>query len=223
MPPVKYRRWSTDRRDLCERGVIRVEEFCSVNGIDSPSVTVVPRSGWDFGACAYYRPNDDRTKRILSLGGKDGLGARGHSVQINVCLELCGSPCTDSQSRNWTWPGSVTDREPYGVVCHELGHHCDWLTGDRKGSYYSEYCEWVKSESGESGLTSYANENPAEWFAEAFRLFVTNHGLLKAVRPRTYRVLSEKWLPVGTSDWRAVLGSNVPPKILQTLINKGAI
>lgn len=43
-------------------------------------------------------------------------------------------------------------------------------------------------ESGELPITSYA-PNPAEWFAEIFRLFVTNHGLLKQLRPKTYNIL----------------------------------
>ncbi len=140
---------------------------------------------------------------------------------ISICLEECGRPCNDSPNRNWTWPGSTTDREPYGVLCHELGHHCDWLTGEHKWEYGSEYCVKVMKRSGEQPITSYC-PNPAEWFAEMFRLFVTNPGLLYCLRPKTFDVLLEKWAPLDPLDWREVLGENVPPKILATLLKKGA-
>jgi hypothetical protein len=183
---------------LAREGIKRVKQFCIANDTPIPDVTIALRVEWCVDACAYYRPD------------------RG----INICLEKCASPCSEEELRNWNWPGSTTDREPYGVICHELGHHCDWLTGERKWTYGSEYCEKVMKESGEDPITSYC-PNPAEWFAEVFRLFVTNPGLLNVLRPTAYEILTRKWRPVGTMDWRKGLGGNVPKKIIRTLINKG--
>jgi hypothetical protein len=202
-------KWPMGKQSLFDLGVARVEEFCKANDISVPAINNTPKDKWVVGTCAYYRPDTDAMRKWTTPG-------------ISICTPLCSSPCTEGAARNWSWPGSVTDREPYGVLAHELGHHCDWLTGERKGTYFSDYCEAVKKESGEKGITSYADENPAEWFAEAFRLFVTNYGLLKALRPKTYRIFSKKWKPVGTANWREVLGGNVPPKVLRTLKNKGA-
>lgn len=201
--------WPSKQTDLYELGVKRVKLFCATNDIPAPKITNVPKDDWHVNACAYYRPDTERVRKWTDPG-------------VNICLPECGRPCTEAQSRNWTWPGSVTDREPFGVLAHELGHHCDWLVGDRKGSYFSEYCEQVKLVTREPGLTSYADVNPAEWFAEAFRLFVTNPDLLRLVRPRTYAKLAEKWKPCTRYDWLNQLGSNVPDRIVRTLRNKGA-
>lgn len=190
--------WPSSQSTLAALGIERVHKFCAANGIDPPLVNLFTEK-WAIGACAYYRPSEG----------------------INVCLPWCGRPCGHARGRNWTWPGSATDREPYGVIAHELGHHCDYLAGDQKGSYWSDYSTAVMEESGEAPITSYA-DNPAEWFAEMFRLFVTNHGLLKCLRPATYAIISRRYKPEGTANWRHVLGANVPDRILRTLHNKGA-
>lgn len=208
------RKWTGNKRALYDLGVERAAAFCRLNGVPMPTITLVPRSLWcGLGACAYYRP-DIESERKWRL--------EGHGPGINVCLDHCGTPCGPAENRNWTWPGSTTDRDPYGVVCHELGHHCDWTVGVKKGRYYSEFCEEAKAASGEPGLTSYAEENPAEWLAEALRLFITNPYLLQSVRPKTFAVLSGKWKPLPSFGWRAELGANVPDRILRTLRNKGA-
>lgn len=211
MPPVPSRlpKFPTLKAALFEIGLERVLLFCERNGILAPTINLVARKDWHVNACAYYRPDTTAVKKFTRPG-------------VSICLEHCGRPCTDAPGRNWTWPGSTTDREPYGVLAHELGHHCDYLAGEKKGSYYSEYCGSVKDESGEAGVSSYADENPAEWLAEAFRLLVTNPDLLRQLRPRTYEILVRRWTPVGPMDWRYCLGSNVPAKVLRTLQNKGA-
>lgn len=202
-------------------GVVRMDLFCKINHIEPPAVFVVEKQHWYFGGvCAFYRPDTDAV-RDLSVGERK-MRDRGYGPGINICLEHCGTPCSHEVSRNWTWPGSDTDREPYGVILHEFGHHCDWLTGTKRWEYGSEYGEEVMNESRERPLTSYAATNPAEWFAEAFRLFMTNHGLLRALRPKTYNILCQNFTPVETSDWRRALGENVPQRIITNLIKKGA-
>jgi len=186
------------RQHLYLQGCERVQLFCEVNGLSTPKIAAHEVEDWRVGACAYYR-NDT----------------------IKICLSACATPCTESQSRNWNWPGSTTDREPYGVLCHELGHHCDRVSGKRQWSYGSEYCQEVMKESREEPITSYC-PNPAEWFAEIFRLFVTNSALLKLLRPKTHAILLRKFKPVSNEDWVAELSTiyEAPPRILLNLKKK---
>lgn len=184
------------KESLFQQGCDRVTEFCKANKIVIPSIASIEHDDWFVSACAYYRPK----------GG------------INICQAECARLATDREVRNWNWPGSVTDREPYGVLCHELGHHCDWLAGDKPGTYYSEYSTTVMKTSGEAPITSYA-PNPAEWFAEIFRLFVTNHALLYYIRPKTWEILRHKWEPVSNDSWEEEIG-NAPDRIMDNLRKK---
>ena len=186
----------TDKKKLAALGTRQVTRFCELNELQTPVVRVVPNEDWYVSACAYYRKET-----------------------IFICLEECQTPCGEATSRNWTWPGNTVDREPYGVICHELGHHVDQLTGKEKHNYASEFSEEVMRESGEKSLTGYC-PNPAEWFAEMFRLFATNHALLKAVRPKTRELFRARWKPVSGDDREAEMGSNVPSRIVQAALNK---
>lgn len=195
MPPVKKRTWTLDHQGLLARGINRVQTFCGVNKITCPDI-VWEQEIWNWSACAFYRPET-----------------------IHIHLPACGYPCTPFQTRNWTWPGSTTDREPFGVLCHELGHHCDWTASDKKGAYFGSYSIDVRADCKESQLTSYCS-NDAEWFAEMFRLFVSNHALLKLLRPRTWMKLTERWLPVSPDDWHEELGPQVPARVVTNLEKK---
>ena len=190
------------KQQLFELGVDRVITFCTLNDIEPPIITIVPKSGWFFNVCAYYRQ-------------KEG---------IKICLEKCQVPCSESLNRNWTWPGNVIDREPYGVLAHELGHHCDVLEGIRCEldvyRYSSRVSTYIHQETGEEKkLTNYC-ENNAEWFAEMFRLFVTNPLLLKELRPRTYRSLRRRWKPLQSVSWLDELGPDVPQRIVMSVQSK---
>lgn len=201
MPIAKPRTIPTSRQELYELGRVRVKLFCQANNLVLPSIFAMERSEWHVDACAYYR--------------KDC---------IKICLAECARPCTGANTRNWNWPGSTIDREPYGVLCHELGHHCDLYAGVKKGAYYSEFCEQVQAASGEPPITTYC-PNPAEWFAEIFRLFITNHALLKELRPKAWALLRERFKPVSRADWVAELGTNVPSRVVRSQemkIRKGA-
>ncbi len=164
-------------------------------------MVVVPRAEWVVSACAFYRPE-------------------GHPhAGIRVCLERCARPAREGDARNWNWPGSTTGREPFGVICHELGHHLDWTGSEVRGRYFGDLSSRVRAASGEPPLTSYCPDD-AEWFAEMARLFVANHALLMIVRPRTWELLLERWAPVSGDDWEAELGDGVPPRVLTTLHRK---
>jgi hypothetical protein len=198
MPPITPRIWPADKAKLVELGRQRMERFCNTNAIELPALRSVELGDWSWDACAYYRKNG-----------------------VVICPAKCGYLCGEARSMNWTWPGNTTDREPFGVIAHELGHHCDLLKADTyTGRYFSDYSLKMRPLSGEKPLTSYC-PNDAEWFAEMFRLFVTNHALLKVLRPKTWELLRSDWKPVSSDrDWRVELGTNVPARIIENLSKK---
>ena len=67
-------------------------------------------------------------------------------------------------------------------------------------------------------LTNYC-PNDAEWFAEIFRLFVTNSDLLRLIKPRTYSELRKLYKPVIDDPWRLVL-KDAPERTLLAASNK---
>lgn len=182
----------------------RMWQFCKLNNLYAPEIRCYIRENWHFGPCAFYRPDTDVQRKYGHTG-------------INICLEKCARPCTNDQSRNWSWPGNITDRTPYGVIAHELGHHVDWCLSEDKGAYYGDYSIKLRKATGERPITSYC-PNDAEFFAELFRLYITNPALLNKVRPRTYAALCERLKPVGVQDqWLENLSiqglGSVPKKI----------
>jgi hypothetical protein len=200
MPAAKPRAWPSSRHALLELGEARVRAFCLANKLPIPPITPAGKEEWPFDACAYYRPR----------------------TGIVICVEHCARPAGEEQSRNWSWPGSKTDRTPYGVVAHELGHHLDWLMGGQKGSYWSDFGAGLRRISREEPISGYC-PNDAEWFAEMARLFITNATLLAALRPLTYAVFLGAGLrPVSPARWREQLGSNVPARVARSLVNMGA-
>ena len=140
-----------------------------------PPIVTVTDAPIDFGTCAYYR---------------DG--------EIFISPSQCAS--IGRGGRAWSYPGHYVDRTPYGVVQHELGHHVDDAHGARRGLYGTPW----RIHTRDKPLTGYC-PNDNEWFAEMFRLFVTNPMLLAVVRPRTYRLLQLKWVSVEQRPWDVVL------------------
>jgi len=106
-------------------------------------------------------------------------------------------------------------------VQHELGHHVDWLKGDDKGAYWSNYSSDMRKETGEPKLTNYC-PNDAEWFAEIFRLFVTNPGMLQLMRPLTYqKLLDDGLVALFSNTWAERLGEmEAPERHLKAAYNK---
>lgn len=113
---------------------------------------------------------------------------------VTVAPELCARP-----NPMYSWPSYISDRTIYGVIPHEFGHYIDDLKS--KKSLYSSH---VYSKSREKAITSYA-PNTQEWFAEMFRLFLTNPDLLKLIRPKTYEILSDDFQVVESRKFKSVL------------------
>lgn len=166
------------RLELFHRGTDLLCRFCDLNQITIPEIKH-EHARWSVSACAYYRLN-----------------------QISIHLPSCALIGRAAQA--WSYPGYKVDRTPYGVLQHELGHHVDVLCSDRKFAYWGDLSSSMRNESGEQKLTNYC-PNDAEWFAEMFRLFVTNPSLLEQARPKTYRLMRERWRPAETRRWSEVL------------------
>lgn len=172
---------------MFERGTALMAKFCETNGLPAPRVEQVPPADWMFGVCAYYRAG-----------------------QTNICVPKCAA--VGVAGRAWSYPGYTVDRTPYGVVQHELGHHVDVLRSTRKGNYHGDFGLRVREVAGEKPITSYCPDD-AEWFAEMFRVFVTNPDLLRLVRPRTHRELATCFKPVFEDTWRDRL-MNAPARTI---------
>jgi hypothetical protein len=131
---------------------------------------------------------------------------------IDVWPGMCATIGT--AGRQWSYPGYCVDRTPFGVLAHECGHHVDRQHGAAGGTL-SHLWRPLDPEP----LTSYC-PNDNEWFAELFRLFVTNPSLLQAVRPRIFPLFDNSWASVETRDWCEVLAQ--APRQLKAAANRVA-
>lgn len=112
---------------------------------------------------------------------------------------------------SWSWPGYVIDRTAYGVVCHEMGHYVH-----EQVLFDSDCCF---RHSNESCITSYGTKDHKEWFAEMFRLYLTNPDLLEDIKPKTFEWLDERFHVVESRPWRHVL-HDAPERTINAALNK---
>lgn len=169
----------SEKTQLLERGISHLQQFCATNALEAPPVNVRRREDWEVGMCAYYRP-----------------------VLIEIWPASCAS--IGRVGRQWSFPGYTVDRTPFGVIAHELGHHADWSRSEQRGRYFGDYSIKMRAASAEDPLTTYC-PNDAEWFAEMFRLFVTNPDLLRLVKPRTFDLIARDFEPLEKATWDVVL------------------
>ena len=167
--------WET-KPSMLGRGAALMTRFCEANALPVPKINVVKREDWKFDPCAYYRP-----------------------VYVAICVEKCAA--IGYTGMQWSFPGHSVDRTPYGALAHELGHHADRTRSERTGLYYGDFSVAMRQRCAEAPLTSYC-PNDAEWFAEMFRLFVTNPDLLAKLRPATHADLLTHFKPVFADSWR---------------------
>lgn len=184
----------TTKLEMLRSGVELMQEFCEANKLEVPGGVVIAKAEWRFpSTCAYYRKN-----------------------VITICPDACAS--IGFGGRAWSYPGYAIDRTPYGVMQHELGHHADYVKSGAKGAYGGDFSEAMRNSAGEVKLTGYC-PNDWEWFAEMFRLFVTNSDLLKVARPRTHALLRENFKPVIDKPWRKVL-KDAPARTIEMAARK---
>lgn len=179
--------------ELFAAGVALMEEFCTTNRINVPSVVRLKRTDrlYHLATCAYYR----------------------HTEGITIMVEKCAN--YGYGGRAWSWPGYVIDRTPYGVIQHELAHHVDHLLTNQ-GAWFSRR---VHDVSQEKPLTGYLGTDKKmatfyqEWFAENFRLYVTNPDLCECLRPGFCRTMRQYgFKPVVFGSWRRVLDDHRAPE-----------
>lgn len=181
-----------DKMQLVNQGVARMIRFCELNDIEAPYVKIYTGS-WRYSACAFYRP-----------------------VSIRISPRHCAHIGT--AGRAWSYPGYAIDRTPYGVIQHELGHHVDWLLSSQRGAYGGDFSVDLRSRSQEKKITNYC-PNDWEWFAEIFRLFVTNPDLLMRIRPKVHEELANRFKPVETRSWQEVLAA-APQRTIEMALRK---
>lgn len=183
-----------DKNTLFGKGMVLMSSFCDINDIPTPFINTYELDEWHFPVCAYYRKNE-----------------------IHICIRKCAH--VGVAGRQWSYPGYVVDRTPFGVIQHELGHHVDFSRGDDKGAYWSDYSGDLRAETKEKPITTYC-PNDVEWFAEIFRLFVTNPDLLHHMRPLTYnRLIFDGFKPVFTDSWQSRLRMS-PERYVNAAQNK---
>lgn len=177
--------------ELFHQGLSLLNSFCATNALPVPEVTAIARADWrSRHMCAYYRP-----------------------VYIHICVSRCAA--IGLAGRNWSYPGYVIDRTPFGVLQHELGHHVD----TQRSSYRRRYSVELRQQTRDEPITSYA-PNAGEWFAEMIRLFITNPNLLAQLRPRTHEALLRSGLkPVVSGKWETIL-NGAPARTCQAARNK---
>lgn len=179
--------------ELYENGLTLMHNFCEVNSIEAPVVIAEPVS---FGTCAYYRNYTTR-------------------IELKKCAHI------GTGGASWSYPGYAIDRTPYGVLQHELGHHMEHLSDGhsycKTGLAYSVFSESDEEEK----LTNYC-PNVNEWFAEHFRLFVTNPDLLRMMRPKTYTAIAARLQPVELRKWSQVL-ENAPLRTIRMAAKKAGV
>jgi hypothetical protein len=162
---------------LFERGCAHIAAWCAANGETCPEVKTYEGRP-QFGTCAYYRDS-----------------------VIHIWVDSCAA--VGLVGRQWSYPGYVVDRTPYGVLAHELGHHVDKQHGAR-GGFRSHVWRCLDAEP----MTGYC-PNDNEWFAEIFRLFVTNPDLMLRLRPKVADLFVGDWgTPVERRAWKTILAES---------------
>lgn len=166
----------TTKAQLLEDGISLMMHWCKLNNVKPPTVAEYLGKPEFFNVCAYYR------------GGLI-------SIWTNACSSI------GMHGRLWSYPGYTVDRTPYGVIAHELGHHLDRAHGAAGGTYGREWRRRTRAKP----ISGYC-DNDNEWFAEMFRVFVTNPELLKALRPTVFMRMEAAWPHrAETRGWREIL------------------
>lgn len=116
--------------------------------------------------------------------------------RVRVNLARCKLPPSSPTGFNWSAPGYKADRTPYGVVCHETGHHVHALRLRNV-----DVTDW-RDEPDVSGY----EPNRSERIAEALKLMIGNPDLLRLGRPIRFRTLVMAGLtPATDANWFDVL------------------
>ena len=167
------------KQQLFDRGVDLAKKFLAVNNLYIPEfLTYQQVFAGDPTSRSY------RILRKLENGPHQGYGTGYYShnrvfVNLKKAAWLVRKPACSS----WSFPGYKVDREPCGVVAHEVGHHVDKCLCDA-----SRVGLWRHTVSISKPITSY-EPNLSESFAETLRLFILNPDLLRRGSPQRFDFL----------------------------------
>lgn len=197
---------SLGKQSLFEEGLKRAVHWLRTHNLSEP----------DF----VFDNDKDANRYRKNLIHKTWYGChyveRGKSLLV-VNVKKC-RVATRIPGWSWTFPGYKADLTPYGVVCHEFGHHVDsaYYGGQKEISSMNMWKEVVDNEEEISGY----EPNYCESFAEAFRLFLTNPNLLKVARPERYGFFTDtlKFDAPHNYSWKLVL-KHAHPRIIQAAEN----
>lgn len=199
-----------NKQEMFDNGVELLKKFVAVNSIVQPNIHVLtPESRfWHVKSCAFYR------RHFVFADLPENCIA----IKIQQCAAI------GTGGRCWSYPGHIVDRTPYGVLQHELGHHVEemWATSQSKqsGKSFIRPASFVRGNTKEEQLTGYC-ANDGEWFAEMFRLLVTNPDLLSIIKPKTYSFLrSQLNLKIAeTRAWFDVL-KDAPKRTFDLIVKR---
>jgi len=183
-----------DKNQCVDLGWTIAKQFLELNGLAIPHFTKYDHraSGSYCGMCTYYR--NTRNTKV--------------QVWTPAVANISFSP--EPGNRQWSYPGYKVDRTGVGVVCHEVGHHVDFLLRASKSTLFCYRGEKV------------SNYEPcaAEAFAETMRLFILNPCLLHILAPKRceYLVNTVGLKPLVVEDWDAVL-AHAPERYRQAVRN----
>jgi len=193
---------------LLEAGLKLILKFCKKNEIEAPYVWNVTKDNryYYVDSCGFYK-NYCNYKKSWKTTPRGPVIA----IMVGKCAHIGKSGAC------WSYPGYTVDRTPYGVLQHELGHYVGELLDSRTEPV--EYRVLDSEACGiEEALTGYC-PNTSEYFAEMFRLFVTNPNLLKVLRPLNYAAIRKRFQPVIKKCWRWVL-EDAPERTIKATENK---
>lgn len=179
------------KEHLLAKGIELVQEFAMLNKIPHPNIFI------------YHDIND----------GFYGYIHYGNVIRIN--MKLCRA-AVKTPGYDWTFPGSVNDLTPYGILAHEFGHYIsDYISENVDTEFRKNFSRLKKHE---NNVTYMDDKDVDERMAEAARLFLTNPDLLKRARPKRYGFFAEHYTPVVKKRWKTVL-KNAHPKIITSVEN----
>lgn len=169
------------KQQLCEMSISLINDFCDLNNIPKPEFNI----DWGTGT----------TQSKGTVCGHFTFGTNVLHLQPNKCA---------NPNPNGDWPGFFYDRTCYGVMCHEFAHYVDNLSP----SLFN--VKLISAELRQIANEPSFNKDPKddyEYFADVFKLFISNPDLLKLVRPNTFKLLTEKYklLPIVSDDYITVL------------------
>lgn len=210
-------------------GLERMRLWCGLNKIPEPTVKRLARTDrlYHLATCAYYRSTTitimvekcahiGTAARAWSCPGyvidRTPYGVIQHELGHHVDLHFTFNRTRFDEGVPCEHPGCL----------HHVSHPCEGC--GRVAGRSPLFSKGIWELSREDPLTGYLGTDERrdtfymEWFAEIFRLYVTNPDLCMILRPHFYKAMSETFglLPLESPTWEQVLVShNAPARTIE--------